>query len=183
ALALAGLRGDLFRIRAGRAAPFLDSLEVLRLAVAALDRPTRAAGEHRVHLVVVEPNLAGAADAGGNVAEQRVGERLLPCLEVRALQARVEAADAARDVETDAAGRDDAAFVRIEGGDAAYGEAVAPMRVRHRVRGADDPRQRRDVAELLVDLHIHRADQRLAAVDHARHAHRAARRDAPFVVG
>ena len=45
------------------------------------------------------------------------------------------------------------------------------------------PGQRRDVDRLLVDLVVHVAQQRLARVDHRRHAHRALARDLPLVVG
>src|SRR5690606_12760547 len=64
ALARACALRDVLRGRAGHSAAFLDALEIRRLAVAPLDGPPRAAGEHRVHLRVVEPYPPGAADAG-----------------------------------------------------------------------------------------------------------------------
>jgi hypothetical protein len=50
-----------------------------------------------------------AAEAGRNALEQRVGQRVLDRLDPVGLESGVQAADAARDVEADAARGDDAA--------------------------------------------------------------------------
>src|SRR5690606_4560604 len=162
---------------------FLDALEIRRLAVAPLDGPPRAAGEHRVHLGVVEPYPPGAADAGRDVAEKLIRERFLLRLDIGQREPGVPAPDAAGDVEADAAGRDDSSFVRIECRDAADRKPVAPMRIRHRVRRPHDARQRGDVAYLRVALLVHLADERLVAIDDARHAHLAGGVYAPAVLG
>src|SRR5690606_16741584 len=61
---------DVRGLRAADAAALLDPLEIRGRAVALLDRPACAAREHRVHLVVVEADPSGAADAGRNVAKE-----------------------------------------------------------------------------------------------------------------
>src|SRR6185437_15751831 len=59
-------------------------------------------------------------------------------------------------------------------------KAIAPMRIRHRVGGIDDPRQAGDIADLLQDLVVHVGDQWLAAVEHRGHAHGALRLKTPL---
>ena len=67
--------------------------------------------------------------------------------------------------------------VGIEGRDAADREAVAPVRIGHRVGCPHDPGQRRDIDRLLIDLVVHVADQLFVRVDDGRHAHGAVRLD------
>src|SRR5690606_7901240 len=99
ALAVPRALGHVLGRRARHAAAFLDTLEVLWLAVALLDGPLRAAFEHRVHLRVVEPNPAGAADAGGDIAEELIRERLFLRLDIVQREPGVQSADAARNIE------------------------------------------------------------------------------------
>ena len=80
-------------------------------------------------------------------------------------------AHAAGDIEPDAAGRNDAALVGIEGRHAADGKAVAPMGVGHGIGCSDNARQRGDVCGLLVDLIVHVADQVFVGIDDRRHTH------------
>lgn len=81
-------------------------------------------------------------------------------------ETRAQGAHAAGNIETDSTGRDDAAVLGIEGGDAADGEAVAPVGIGHRVRRRDDPRQAGDVGHLLGDLFVHRFQQFARSEDH-----------------
>src|SRR5690606_24648928 len=129
ALALPGERRHVARPGVRHLPALLDSLEVHGGAVAALDRPLRAARQHGVHLLVVEADGAGAAEARRNAARKLVGERLLHRTNVLSPQARMRAAHAAGDVEAHAAGRDHAAFAGIERGNPADRKAVAPVRI------------------------------------------------------
>ena len=83
-------------------------------------------------------NIAAAAEAGRHGPEQGVGQPLFDGLYVRNRQTSVKRPHATGDIEADAAGRDDA-FVGVERCNTADREAVAPVRVRHRVGGLDDP--------------------------------------------
>ena len=69
--------GNGLGLGAGDPAAVLDAFEVLRLSKTARDGPTRAAGKHRAHIFGVERDRAAAADAGRNVAIERIGERPL----------------------------------------------------------------------------------------------------------
>ena len=91
----------------------------------------------------------------------------------------MQQAHATGNIESDAACGDDAAGVRVECRDAADGEAVAPVRVRHRVNRPDEARQHRDVAQLLVDLVVHLQDLLTVAVQHSGHGHWRLHRDTP----
>jgi hypothetical protein len=53
---------------------FLDPIEVLERAPAALDRPPRAACEHRVHFMGIQVDRSGAAHAYRDPAVERLGE-------------------------------------------------------------------------------------------------------------
>ena len=86
-------------------------------------------------------------------------------------QVRGDEAHAAVNVESNAAGRDDAAFVHVHRRDAADGESVTAVAVRHAERVARDARQRRDVADLLVNGFVHFAHQFFCRDDPRRHAH------------
>ena len=67
----------------------------------------------------------------------------------------------------------------VEGGDAADGEAVAPVGVGHGVGAFDDAGQGGDVADLLGDLVVHAGDQVLGGVDYAIDVHLAGAFDEP----
>jgi hypothetical protein len=56
------------------------------------------------------------------------------------------------------------------------------MRVGHRIGRVDDPRQARDIADLLEDLVVHIADKAFIAVKHGGHAHRTLGIEPPFPV-
>jgi hypothetical protein len=73
-LALLRIIRDRIGPRARDLAKFLDALQILRPAITLRQRPIGAAFQHRVHFGRVERGLAGAADPGGNVAKQRIGE-------------------------------------------------------------------------------------------------------------
>ena len=130
-------------------AALLDAIEVGLVAPAALDRPLRAAREHRIHLLGIQPDRAGAADARRDVLEQRVGERALHRLDICPGEPGVQAAHAARNVEAHTAGRHHAAALGVKGGDTTDGKAVTPVSIGHRIRRTDDARQRGDVDRLL----------------------------------
>ena len=88
--------------------------------------------------------------------------------------------DAAADVVADTARGNDA-LVDVEGGDTADGEAVAPVDVRHGVRGAHDARQTGDVLDLLEGVvEFARLDHAAAGEDPSRHAHRRLAVDLPL---
>ncbi len=131
---------------------------------------------------MIQPYPPGAADAGGDFAEQGIGEILLHGFDVRTPQSRVQGPDAAGDVKAHAARGHHAAGLRIERGHAADGKAVAPVRIRHRVRRLDDPRQPGDVCDLFIDLVVHRPDQVRVGVDDRRHVHAAFRLDLPGII-
>ncbi len=182
ALTFLGVPGNGAGIRTGHAAPFLDAIEVRHVAVALLDGPARAAAQHVRHPAVVEPNAAGAADAGRNSREQFVGECRPQPFQVSGTQIGHQRPDPAGDVEADTARRDNAARVRVERGDAADRKAITPVGVGHRICGADDARECRDVAELFVDLVVEILHQRAVSEQDAGHAHAAPRLDSPLVV-
>jgi hypothetical protein len=161
----------------------LDALEIGALAVAATHGPARAAREHRIHFGGAQGDPTRAADARGNGPIERVCERDFEAFDLSAFEAGVQAAHAAGNIEAHTPGRDDSALIRIERSYAADRESVAPVRVRHRIRSIDDAGQGGDVRDLLIDFHVHRADQRLVGVYDARHAHVAVWLDAPGEFG
>ena len=112
-----------------------------------------------------------------------VSERFLYRQDVVLHQPGVQAAHTAGNIEADAAGRDHAALVGVEGRHAADGKAITPVRIGHGVTGLDDAGQGRDVDGLFVDLVVHGADERFIGVDDRRHAHGAVGFDLPFVIG
>ena len=130
-LASLGLLRNAVRYRVKHLTAFLDALEIRRDSPTLLDGPLRTANEHCVHLVRVEADRAGAANAGRNPLVKRVRERLLDRHDIGALQARVQATHAAGNVEADAAGRRHAALGGIERGHAPDRKTVAPVRIRH----------------------------------------------------
>jgi hypothetical protein len=168
---------------AGHAAVFLDAIEIGLGPVAAFDGPPCAALEHGVELAVVQVNPAAAADACRHTAGQLVREVTLDRLDRVGSQSRAQGADAARDIEPDAARRHDAALLRIERCHAANRKSVPPVRIGHGVRRALNARQHGDVGDLLTDFLVHVTDERLGRVDHAGHAHRPGLRDPPLAVG
>ncbi len=175
-----GVLGHVIRPGAGHLAAFLDPRQIRRGAVAAIQRPGRTAGEHGVHLRRVEAEWAVAADPGGNLILEGVGELGLLALDLFTQEAGQMAAHAAGDVETHTAGRDHAAFRRVEGGDPADRKAITPMGVGHGVGRGDDTGQTGDVRHLLADLLVHSLDQVTVGIDDAGNAHGAVLRDMPL---
>ena len=123
----------------------------------------------------------GAAHAGGYGLEQGVGQPRLDRLGFGPFKAGKQVADAAGDVEADAAGRDDAAGLGVERGDAADRKTVAPMGVGHGEGGFLDAGQGGHVGNLFMDFGVHVAQERLGGEQHARDAHLALGLDPPFI--
>ena len=88
-------------------------------------------------------------------------------------------AHTARDVETNAAGGNDAALVRVESCHAADRKSISPMRVGHHIGRLDDSGERGDVGGLLIDLIVHITDEGFVREDDTRHPHRASWLDPP----
>ncbi len=154
-------------------------LEVLRYSITFGNRPLRAAGKHVVHFGVAQADPASTADACRRAPRQLVRQVGLHGLNIFARQSSVQQPHATGNIETDTAGGDDAAVVRIEGGHAADRETIAPVRIGHHHSGLHDARQCADVTDLLPDLVVHFLDQLAIGVDERRHSHLAGRRYAP----
>ena len=167
-------------IGGGEPAALLAALDVVRRGrEAAPRRPARPLREHLVELGVGERGDGVArADAGGDVAVELGGDRV----PARADHLRVERgrheAHAAVDVVADAARRHGPAL-RVHRGDAADGEAVAPVDVGHREREAEDAGEVRDVRDLLQGRVVGR--RRADGVHAAGHLHAPLARDLPEV--
>src|SRR5581483_2832140 len=166
-----GLLGDLVDVGAGHAAAVLHVGEVALPAVAVGDGPPGALGEDVLHLAALEADARLLADARGNLVEERVHQGAQVPAHVLLLEVGLDEPHAAVDVEAHAA-RGEHALVRVEGRDAADGEAVPPVDVGHRHAAAHDAGERRDVGHLLegvVLLHVR--EERVAGEDAARDAH------------
>ncbi len=125
----------------------LDAIEILGAPVTLCHGPTRAAFEHAVHLDLIESDLPRTADASRDRPEQTVGQCLsLQRRQILALETRQQCAHPAGDVEPDASSRHDPARIGVESGYAADWEAIAPMRVRHRIGRVHDTRQAGHIA-------------------------------------
>jgi hypothetical protein len=90
-----------------------------------------------------------------------------------------QTAHATGNIEADAAGGNDSAFLGIEGRHASNGKTIAPMGVGHGVDRAHDTGQHRDIGGLRIDLVIHVADEGFVGVDNSRNPHAAGGFDAP----
>jgi hypothetical protein len=178
-----GVLRDLLGLGPCHAAMLLDPLQIFGPAVAALHRPLGAAGQHGIHLTVVQVQPAGAAHTRRYPTKQNVGQLFLDGLDVFPLEAGVQAADAAGNIETDAAGRDNAPLLGVERGHATNRKAVAPVGIRHGVGGLDNAGESGHVTDLLIDLEIHVLNQRTSGVDDAGHAHLAGGLDPPLELG
>src|SRR5262249_4029305 len=133
----------------------------------------------RVHVGRLEGNGALTADACRNFAVERVGQCALHGPNVGELESGEYGAHAAGNVEADAARRDDAIRIRIEGGNSANRKAIAPVRVGHNVGRGNNAGKRCNICRLVVNLVVHAADEVFVRVDDRGHAHRAAALDAP----
>jgi hypothetical protein len=120
--------------------------------------PSHALGEwkanavlkHLLHLASREPHPTLLADAPWNEAAERMHE----LTDLRAnvpfpFQFRTHEPHPAGDVESHAAGRDDAPVVDVRGRYPSDGKAVTPVDVRHRIGGSDDARKGGHVRHLL----------------------------------
>lgn len=142
------LVADLGRVGLRHAAVLLRRIQVLLPAVSVLHGPLRAVEEDLVQLLVSDPREALGPESGRHVPVQLVDELVPPPVEVLYRQVGPDQADPAVDVEPYAA-RGDGAGAGVHRGDAADGEAVAPVYVRHGHGAADDPGEAGDVGGLL----------------------------------
>ena len=104
AAALVRARADGVRIGALDAAAALGVLQVLGPAEAPAHDPGAALGDDVALLGIGEPDRAGGADAGGDIAEHRADERLHAAGHRLLVQVRPQRAHAAVDVVPDSAG-------------------------------------------------------------------------------
>jgi len=111
ALAFFGLLGNLRRIGAVHAAALFDAKQIRLRAKAVLHRPACAAAQHRIHLGLAQANAAGAAEAGGDGVKQAVCQLQLHRVDVFNLQAGMQGAHAAGNIETHPARRHHAPLV------------------------------------------------------------------------
>ena len=162
---------DLAGVGPVEAAARLDSLEVVGHTVPPLDRPRGAARQDLVQRPRVERQRAARADARRDRRVERVHQAFHPGGDVGGVNRALHEAHAAVDVEPDRAGADDA--VRGVGRhDAADGQAVALVDVRHRERRSDDPGEGGAVGQLLERrVAPDGGDQALVGDDQAGHAH------------
>jgi hypothetical protein len=141
----------------------------------ALDERAGALEEHPIELGAGELERPALARAGRDAARDLVDELLLALAELGPGQRQRKQPHAAVDVVAHAAGRHDAVGQRRRS-DGADREAVALVDVGHRHRRLDDPRQRRDVLQLLERVvALDRAEQALVGEDARGHAHVRAR--------
>jgi hypothetical protein len=139
--------------------------------------------QHRRHLFVVEVNVAGAAQAGWNVGEESIGQRLFHGLDIAGLQASQQAPNATRNIETNTSARYDAAFVCVEGCDSTDRKTVAPMPVGHDIACFHDPWECRNVGCLVTDLVVHAFEQWPVGIEDHWSTHLAGGRQLPLVFG
>jgi len=183
AATLEGAVGEGSRIGVVDGAAVLAAGEVEVGAVAAGDGVDRAAEQDG-------PQVRGRGvpdPAGAGAPRHQPGEgghdrgQVRP--EVGLAERRREQADAAGDVEADAARRDHPAGRRIGGRDAPDGEAVTPVDVRHGERGGHDARQGGDVRDLAEGvIAVDGGQQAAGGEHHAGDAHGPGLIDAPAVV-
>ena len=174
--------GDRGGVGIREAALRLRALEVLRGADPELsDQEARPLDENAVEPASVELELAVPSRARGDGARELVHERLDPVSELVRVERKREQSHAAVDVVADAAGGDHAVR-ELRRCHASDREAVPLVDVGHRERRVDDPRERRDVLELLqrpvaadrVEEHVVREHPRRNA-----HVRPGVRRDLP----
>ena len=168
---LIGPGADLVWVGAVDAAVLFGALQVHLGGVAALQRPARALAHHFGHLLVVQLELAAAADTVGAVALQLRRQLVEVGSDLLAAEARAQQAHATVDVVADAAGGDDPVRC-LRGDDAADGEAVPLVDVGHGQSVADDARQRCAIDQLIETLVAQcRLQQLGVGVEARRHAH------------
>ena len=71
---------------ARHASLFLNSRQVRGSTVASLNRPGRAASQHRIHFRVVQMQLAGAAESRRDVCAEGIGQGLSDWLNLLAAE-------------------------------------------------------------------------------------------------
>ena len=145
---LAAHRGD---VRAGHHPALLGVLEVVGRAVPPPGEERGSLFGEPLELALPEPQRAVRPGALRDAAHQLVHERLEPRPHVLEPEARAQQPHAAVDVVAHAAGRDHAVRL-VHGRDAADGEPVAPVDVRHRDARVHDAGQGGHVGDLLQSL-------------------------------
>mmetsp|Transcript_60630 Transcript_60630/g.170856 ORF Transcript_60630/g.170856 Transcript_60630/m.170856 type:complete len:216 (+) Transcript_60630:106-753(+) len=125
-------------------------LLVLRPGIALAERPVDAELQRLLQVLLFRRDDPHRAHADGDVVEEGLRQALLHRLHVGLEHVRADQPHAAVDVEAHAAGRDDRLRVpHVERRDVADREAVAAVDVRQPDGVLLNPRQRRDVADLL----------------------------------
>ena len=104
--------------------------------------------EHSLEILVVGTPDTATATARGYVSLQRGHQTGQARPEIAFVEGRGQQAYAARDIETDATGRDDSSTLYVCCGHAADRKAITPMHVRHREAGPYDAWKAGDVLHL-----------------------------------
>ena len=182
--ALLGCLTDSVRIGLREATVRFDHIQVAWPTIAFLHRPPRAALEHIIDLAHADLDATGRPDAGGNVDEQRIDERLNLRPYIGLHEICANETHAAVDVVADSARADDA-VIDAERCNAADRESIPPMNIRHGKRIANNSRQRGNVGHLLQRLLLgNLAQHAFVGEDEPGHAHAGlvGRRNLPTIV-
>ena len=148
---LFGARADGMRISPGNAAAFFCMIEIGLGSHVVFKGPLGTLFEDTIEVIVGNIQPAGLADSGWNVAKQlmhqiaKLGPDFLQC------QISAQKTNAAIDIKTDAAGRDNAILL-VDRGNTSNGKAVALMNIRHCKGSADDAGKHRNVGCLFEGL-------------------------------
>src|SRR5437667_167204 len=148
---LFGARADGMRISPGNAAAFFCMIEIGLGSHVVFKGPLGTLFEDTIEVIVGNIQPAGLADSGWNVAKQllhqiaKLGPDFLQC------QITAQKTNAAIDIKTDAAGRDNAVLL-VDRGNTSNGKAVALMNIRHCKGSADDAGKHRNVGCLFEGL-------------------------------
>ena len=158
-------------VRASDATVLLGEFEVFLPAEIVFNTPARALLHQIPKIAVRKFQKSMSANARRHALEKPIDNLFQMRLHVIERQVRGDEAHAAVDVEPNATGRDDAAFVHVHRRNAADGESVTTVAIRHAKRVARDARQHGHVADLLVNRFVHFAHQFFCRDDPSRHAH------------
>ena len=165
------LRRDSRRIGSGDPPLRLEPIDIFSMPPAALHGPRGPALHHASEIARGERDRARGAHAGGNGRVQRVHEIGEAGAHVVRVEARREETYPTVDVEADRSRAHDTAL-GVGRHDAADGQAVALMDIRHGQRRLHDPGERRAIRELVERRFAADArDQRLVGDDEPRDAH------------
>src|SRR5215207_4630100 len=142
-------RGDRTGVRTRKLPAGLDVPQVLRLPEPPLDQRGRPLDQNLRELLSAHAKVRAApAHPRGDGLVERVSQAILAQLQLFPVDLRRQEPHATIHIKTDAAGAHNAALFRVERGDSAYREAVAPVYVGHGQRRLDYAGQRRDILEL-----------------------------------